>query len=319
MIRSRNTLGAVALVTGLLLGFATFTRGQAGSADTSFLHGLDVSINGSAPLHFGLDTGGAADFFIVPERARELGLPVTGHRIVHTSDRQPASSGLAADIVRATTLKVAGHIFAGPEGLVLLDSPRRSGIPDRDGTLGITLFRDVLLTLDYPHDRLSISDGALPSANGRDIIPYTTKPDAAFRPLRVSPTVSVRLAHLDLFALLDTGARGLNADVVVPTDTAAKLPLGRTESETVIEDAAGHRFPSRTSTLNGDLVLGDVVVHNPTVLISDWLGFIDLARVCNRLALAIDQRNHRLRVTMPDTVATRRSGEGPPAGGNGSG
>jgi len=307
MLRSRNTLGAVALLIGLLLGLASDTPGQRGSAfaDTPFLRGLDVSINGSAPLHFGLDTGGAADFFIVPERVRELGLPVTGHRIVHTSDRQPTSTGDAADIVRATTLKVAGHTFVEPEGVVLSHS-RPADARDHDGTLGITLFRDVLLTLDYPHNRLSISDGALPLANGRDIIPYTTDPDAAFRPLRVSPTVSVRLANLELAALLDTGARGLNADVVVPTQAAAKLPLGPTDSDTVIEDAAGHHFPSHTAKLNGDLVLGgDVVVHNPTVLVSDWLGFIDLARVCNRLVLTIDQRNHRLSITMPETAPPR--------------
>ena len=107
----------------------------------AIFEGLDVSINGSTPLHFGLDTGGAADFFIVPEKARELGLSLTGHRIIHTSHRQPPGAGVAADIVRATTLKVAGNTFAAPEGVVLPDS-------HHDGTLGITLFRDVLLTLD---------------------------------------------------------------------------------------------------------------------------------------------------------------------------
>jgi hypothetical protein len=38
------------------------------------------------------------------------------------------------------------------------------------------------------------------------------------------------------------------------------------------------------------------------VLVSDWLGFIDLARVSNLLVLTIDQRNLRLRVTMPNTA-----------------
>jgi len=306
MLRSRNTQGAVALLIGSLLGLAGNAPGQRGSvsADTPFLRGLDVSINGSAPLHFGLDTGGAADFFIAPEMARQLGLPVTGHRIVHTSDRQATSAGDAADIVRATTLKVAGHTFVEPEGVILPQSTPADA-RDHDGTLGITLFRDVVLTLDYPHNRLSISDRALPLANGRDIIPYTTNPDAAFRPLRVSPTVSVRLANLKLRALLDTGARGLNADVVVPTEAAAKLPLGPTDSDTVIQDAAGHHFPSHTAKLNGDLILGNVVVHNPTILVSDWLSFIDLARVCNRLVLTIDQRNHRLRVTIPGTAPPR--------------
>src|SRR5207237_6890035 len=102
MLRSRNTLGAVALLIGLLLGLASDTPGQRGSAfaDTPFLRGLDVRINGSAPLHFGLDTVGAADFFIAPERVRELGLPVTGHRMDYRSDMQPNRKGTDADIVR---------------------------------------------------------------------------------------------------------------------------------------------------------------------------------------------------------------------------
>lgn len=127
--------------------------------------------------------------------------------LVATESRQAEGAGDSADIVRANTLEVAGHTFAAPEGVVLRNS-RRGSRADADGTLGIRLFRDVLLTLDYSHDRLSISDGALPLPNGRDIIPYTTNADAAFRPLRVSPTVKIQLAHHDLPALLDTGARG---------------------------------------------------------------------------------------------------------------
>jgi hypothetical protein len=196
--------------------------------------------------------------------------------------------------VRATTLKVAGQTFTAADGDIWPDS-------HRDGTLGITLFRDVLLTLDYPHDRLSISDGELPPPNGRDIIAYSTNPNATFGPLRVTPTLMIQLAGQALPALLDTAAAKLNADVIVPTGVAATLPLGPTESETVISDAAGRRFPSHTAKLKGDLILGEIVLHDPTVLVSDWLGFINLARVSKRLILTIDQRNHRLRVAMPNT------------------
>lgn len=48
-------------------------------------------------------------------------------------------------------------------------------------TLGITLLRDVLLTLDFPNDHLSISEGVLPPPNGRDVIAYTTNPESAVK------------------------------------------------------------------------------------------------------------------------------------------
>lgn len=244
-------------------------------------------------MHFGQDTGLSSDFSITPEKAQQLGLPVTGHHIAHFSDKQEGP-GKDTDIVRATTLTVAGHTFTGPEGVTLPDA-------HKDGTLGITLFRDVLLTLDFPHNQLSVSDGALPLPNGRDLLAYTTNPDAAFGPLRVTPTVTIQLAGQTLSALLGTGARKLNADVIVPTKMAATLPLSMTGSA-MMTDAAGNKYPSYTARLNGDLILGDIVLHNPTVLISDRLGFVNLSRVLNSLEITIDQHNHRLRVTMPSNA-----------------
>jgi hypothetical protein len=240
-------------------------------------------------MHFGLDTGLSVGFSVTPENARKLGLPVTYHHTIHSSDRQEVP-GMATDIVQATTLTVAGHTFRGSEGVTLPDAAHR------DGTLGIALFRDVLLTLDFLHDRLSIADGALPPPNGHNIIAYTTNPNANAS----TPIVMIQLAGQTLPALLDTGARGINADVIVPARVAATLPLGPTESTITMSDGLGNRFPSHTARLTGDMLLGEVVLHNPTVLVSDWLGFIDLARVSNLLVLTIDQRNLRLRVAMPN-------------------
>ena len=117
------------------------------------------------------------DFLIASEQACGLGLPVAGTHVMHTSDKQAAAAGVTGEIVRAKTLTIAGHTFAESNGLAL---PNTRGI-----TLGITLFHDVLLALDFPHDQLRISEGQLPPPNGRDVVPYTTNPEASFRPLQV--------------------------------------------------------------------------------------------------------------------------------------
>jgi len=284
--------GICASLLALLFSAKSAPQDRSALSSSAFQQGISVSIDGSAPLRFGLDTGGGDDFFITPEAARKLALPVIGHRIIHTSDRQSALVGDQADIVNVKTLSVAGHVFTGPEGVVLPDSRH-------DGTLGIPIFHDVLLTLDYPNDRLTISEGALPPPNGRDVLAYTTDPQASFRPLRVSPTVTVQLAGHSLKALLDTGARNLNADLVIPRALATTLPLGEVESVTSISDAGGRSFASETRRLEGDLTLGNITLHRPLILISDWLGFAELARVSGQLTITIDQRNHRLRLTMP--------------------
>jgi len=283
------------VIFAALVGTACGAFGQNITApvDIAFSEGLDVSINGGTPIHFGIDTGLAWDFILTSEQARQLGLPVVGQHAIHTSDRQTVP-GSNTDMIRAKTLTVGGHTFTDCAGLA---SPNFHHID-----LGITLFRDELLTLDFPRNRLQITDGQLPPPNSRDILPYTTQPEASFRVLQVSPTVTIQLAGLTVPALLDTGAHTAPGDVIVPTGIAANLPLGPKVGTVTIGDALGRQFPSYLAQLNGDLTLGDVVVHHPMVLVSDWLGFIDLAHVSNRLVLTIDQRNHRLRVTMPDTA-----------------
>jgi predicted aspartyl protease len=267
------------------------------STTIHFLKGIEVRINHGEPMLFGLDTGGAVDFFITPKRADSLGLPVIGQHSIRTSDKAQ-EAGAAAKMVRANTLTVAGHSFTMPEGLVLPDA-------EHDGTLGITLFRDVLLTLDYPKDQLTVASGALARGEA-DVMEYITHPEANFRPLQYSPSVKIKLAGREIEALLDTGARKVNADVIVPKAIARTLPLGPVETETTLQDAAGRNYPSYTAKLQGDLVLGGVVIEKPVVLVSDWLGFVDLARICNRLEITIDQRNHLLRLRMSESGSGAR-------------
>jgi hypothetical protein len=258
-----------------------------GSCHFPFLQGLDVSINGVEPIQFGLDTGLAASAFsIAPEQARMLILPVIGRRRVPTSDKQPKNTGAETELVLARNLTVAGHTFQNVEGVVM---PGKS-------TLGIRSFRKILLTLDYPRGCLSISDGALPAPNGSDITAYTTVLHSTFLPLRFSPNVSIQLAGHAFPALLDTGAAHISADIIVPIEIAERLPHGPVIADTIIADSFGRKYPSRTAHLNGDLIVGEIRVHDPDILVSGWLGFIDLAAVINRMVITIDQRNHRLRI-----------------------
>jgi len=290
-----NTLRFLAKVVVLICALHVVSaRAQNNSTSVSFLNGVEVRINGGRTLHFGLDTGAAPAFFIAPERASELALPVVGHRVIHTSDKRVNSATDAANVVRFSELQLAGHSFFNMEGVVLPEK-------NYDGTLGISLFHDVLLTLDYPCDRLSVTEGELPAANGSDVIAYTTDPDASFAPLRISPTISLQLAGHPLSALLDTGARRLPADVIVPTEIAATLPLGTIISETTISGASGRSFPAHTAKLNGKLVLGNVAFDNPVVMVTDWLDFVDLGRIINDLSFTIDQRNKRIRLNSSGT------------------
>lgn len=112
----------------LALAYAASEQTSSRQAGTSLNQGIDVRINGTGLLRFGLDTG-AADFFITPGKARELGLPVMGSRAIRASDRQPDANGDEAKVVQAATLRVAGYTFRSAKGVVLPNS-------HRDGDLG---------------------------------------------------------------------------------------------------------------------------------------------------------------------------------------
>ncbi|MGO8756685.1 MAG: hypothetical protein ACLQG3_01035 [Terracidiphilus sp.] len=289
-MRTHNLIAS----SGLFLFLASTASGmaQAPSEDLEipFSQGFDVSFNGSAPIHFGIDTGLAWDFFLTSEQARQLALPVLGQHIVHTSDHKEVP-GSASDIAQAKTLLLAGRTFTDRKGLAAPNSHRDD--------VGITLFSDLLITLDYPRDRMRLRTGSLPPANGKDIVPYTTQPDADFKVLQVSPMVTIKLADQSFPALIDTGAHTAYGDVIVPPEVAAKLPLSEQLGTVTIGDALGRKFPGVVRQLNGDLTIGSVVIHKPIVTVSEWLGFVNVGPATKRLALTIDQKNHLVQLTLP--------------------
>ena len=279
-------------VLGLLLAFTALGTAQTPSEDIEipFSQGFDVSFNGSAPIHFGMDTGGAWDFFLTTEQARQLALPVLGKHTGHTSDRKEVP-GAETEIVQAKTLQLAGRTFTNRTGLA---APN-----EHHNDVGITLFKDILITLDYPRDRMRLRTGSLPPANGQDIIPYTTQPDADFKVLQVSPMVTIKLADQSFPALIDTGAETAYGDVIVPPEVAAKLPLSAQFGSVTIGDAYGRPHTGVVKQLNGDLTIGGVVIRKPIVTVTDWLGFVNVGPATKRLALTIDQKNHLVQLTLP--------------------
>jgi hypothetical protein len=186
---------------------------------------------------------------------------------------------------------LAGRTFTNRIGLA---APN-----EHHNDVGITLFSDLLITLDYPRDRMRLRTGSLPPANGQDIIPYTTQPDASFKVLQVSPMVPIKLADQSFPALIDTGAETAYGDVIVPPEVAAKLPLSAQFGTVTLGDGFGRHYTGVVKQLNGDLTMGGVVIHKPIVTVCEWLGFVNIGPATKRLVLTLDQKNHLVQLTMP--------------------
>src|SRR5205085_11759216 len=111
---------------------------------------VQVMVNGKGPFLFGLDTGGAGSLRIDSTLAAKLGLEKVGQ--VRGGDPSGKNTRLM-DVVSIGSVEVGGAKFEGMTAAVRSYNERRRDEPI-DGILGFTLFRERLLTLDYPANRL---------------------------------------------------------------------------------------------------------------------------------------------------------------------
>lgn len=129
-----------------------------------------VLVNGKGPYLFQVDTYHSGEMSIDDDLVEKLGLVKTG--TVLNSDGQRAAE---RDIVRVEELRLGGATLAGLNAMVgdydWIDRPDGQQV---DGVLGFASFRDLLLTFDYPGNRLVLSREKL-SPENTHTIPFSAE------------------------------------------------------------------------------------------------------------------------------------------------
>ncbi len=248
--------------------------------------GLEVFVNGQGPFRFGLDTGASGDAWVSPELAKRLDLPVIRRIQAHDGDTR---KGAPVEVVRIDTLTVGTTAYHDLSAPVV---PQRSQDEDEKsasgpgGTLGFQLFKNQLVTLDFPHNELLIEDGDLPEPDGKGILGYTLDHTTAVIP--------IRLGRLPTTAEVDTGGAG---EISIPLSLAKKLPLDPPLKPAGEIATSFRSVPLYTAGLKGDLLIGSFLFHDPKLLCSELLPYVNLGRdLLRRFAITFDQRNRRLRL-----------------------
>lgn len=253
---------------------------------------VEVRVNGKGPYRFALDTGAAGGGRIGAELAKTLGLPVVGKvRIGDPSGKNPQE----AEIVRASALAIGGTTFHDVD--LLSRSFPASDAPERelDGILGIGLFQELLLTLDYPGARVRIEKGELPPpAADQEVVDYDGR--------RGVPNVALKVGDVELRADVDSG--NMRGEIVLPASYIGKVPL---EKE---PEVAGHgrtsfnSFEIKRAPLKGTVRVGSQTVEHPMI---DFVEIFPQANLggafLRRFAVAIDGKNHRIRFRLPGHAA----------------
>jgi len=241
-----------------------------------------ATVNGRGPYRFGVDTGAGGYLRVSPALAEALALQPAGEAMAgDPSGRNP----IRIPVYRVDSLAFGGLSFTGISTTALPQlGPRAAQV---DGIIGIGFFEHLLLTIDYGALRLSAAPGALPPANGRDVVATILDRSLISVPLKIGE--ATHLVHLD------TGNTA--APLFLPADIVATLPtsgeprlLGRarTVSQEIEIRSLGLTVPVSVGTTR----LPVAAVGYPAAAPPGNIGSLALAG----MALTVDYANRRVRI-----------------------
>ena len=265
---------------------------------------VQVQVNGRGPFTFGIDTGTGAEALVAPALAQSLGLSTTG--TVEAGDPSGKNPRQLPQ-VRLSKLSVAGVDFTGITAAVYQPSQAEGRC---DGILGFPLFRDRLLTLDYPGARLVLGEGTLARTTDGTTVPFRA-PDGV-------PVVDLTVGPETVPAVIDSRGSGL----ALPASVADRLP--RAGEPVVIGRGRtiSAEIEIRGVDLATDVLLGGYRFQRPFVALHPEFPVGNVGGIVLRsFVLTFDQRSKLVRLEAPErtlTLPRPRPRTGPPAGDGGT-
>jgi len=232
------------------------------------------------PYHFVIDTGSSVTL-VSPELAKryvsEEPRPLDEPQVRVRS----ADGGYALlDAVTLKRLQLGAARFEYVPALVYdcADLSAQFGVKI-DGILGFPLFRNAVLTLDYPNERVVL----------RPDIPEDGLPGEAilFNNADKTPLIPIRLGDREFAALIDSGsATGI---AINPAGLAPKFSFGPVDGP-MVSTLAGDR-PSRVGRLADVVRIGSFDVPQPLAEVTDELTSLG-GGILSHFTITFDQRHN---------------------------
>ena len=244
-----------------------------------------VMVNGHGPFRFLVDTGTGAQALVSPELANQLALPMVGHA------RLTDPSGLGeqrSEIVLMKSVTIGGAGFAEVKAI------RHKLYGDAEncqGVLGFKLFKDYLLTLNFPQRRLTLGRGALEEDGSGSVIPFRM-PDGV-------PVVALRVGGQRLEAQLDSGGTGLS----LPEPVAAHLKFQSTPIAFGNGESLATRFHIKAARLRPDVRLGRYTFRQAFVEINPAFPLVNVGSTpLGKFVVTFDQEKMLLRLESSEKI-----------------
>ena len=239
---------------------------------------VDVMINDQGPYRFIVDTGAGA-CVIDTELAAELELPV-----IDSSEIGDPSGNerITSDVFEIEVLSL-GDFRA--EGLPIVGLDRRTFGGTTHGVLGLPLFHDHLLTIDFPNGVLHVTDGRL-QADAEHVVDYQAEDGRL-------PQVEFSIGTRTVSTTVDTGSpdtftlQASTIDGLTWLEPLAVVGRARTVNSS---------FDIRRGRVQGTFELAGHRFENPFVSVNELFPHANLGyEVLGDFALSIDQRGRRMR------------------------
>lgn len=240
-----------------------------------------------------IDTGAQASI-VTSKYAKSHRLAVRNVGDLHMQDAFKRTQR-TADVARFKELKVGGATFENFDAVVEDFKSLESISEKLDLVLARPVFRDVLLTIDYPRRRLILERGALPPANGRDVLELKRDEDGAL-------LIPVTILNEQAWLTLDTGHTGdglLLSRYRLLAMRWASTPVGGGKVASFVGEGV-----SKIGRMDGGAVVGQYTFPKPIISVSsdddhEYLG----ADFLRHFVMTIDQKNNRVRLSRATTDA----------------
>jgi len=275
----------VALV--LLSGVLTKAHSQASDLPIKIMNGMpymEATINDKGPYLFGFDSGFGGELELDSSLAAQLGFKPSGQ--MEMGDPSGRNN-----VVLSTT-KV-GQLQLGKESFknisaILRNRRAMPGMEKVAGILGISLFKNNLITLDYINLKFTLTNGRLAAADNKTIFDYVTRGGGV-------PGISIKVGDHNITAYLDT--RGMSSGFVLPESLIKKLSL-----------AGEPKVVGRARTVSSEITINEVKLNDKIMFGSYEYLMPDVSypalsqdavigsKILQKFSITIDQKNKRLQL-----------------------
>jgi predicted aspartyl protease len=241
-----------------------------------------VMVNGKGPFRFVIDTGTGGEAFVSAELAAKLAIPQSGQIMLNDPS---GKGGQKVPMVILDSLQVAGIEFTGVKAAVHTFG---NGEGVCQGLLGFALFRDYLLTLDYPNRRMALTGGDLKPDGERSVLP--------FRMPEGIPIVTLAIGTTRIDAQIDSGGSGLS----LPLQMTSQFKFASAYASLSNAHSLSTRFMVMGATLAADVRLGSYTFKHPFVEINPAFPLANFGSCpMQGFVITFDQKNGLVRMSGP--------------------